>query len=102
MSLLVWVFYLVIGKIIIHIWMEFHLPKFAQKSAWVNQLHECDLCSGVWVYTVLAFVMGIGLLEATGFGNFPLIDPIVTGIITSWVVHIFTLGWKAKYSITVI
>jgi hypothetical protein len=102
MALLVWVFYLVIGKIIIHIWLQFHLPKFLQKSEWFSKLHECDLCSGVWIYFILSAVMGIGLLEVTGFGNYPLIDSIITGIVTSWVVHIFSLGWKAKYSITVI
>lgn len=102
MTLLVWLFYLILGKIIIHIWMQFHLPKFLKKSEWFTKLHECDLCSGVWVYFILSFVMGVGLLGAVGLGEMPLIDSAITGIVVSWAVHIFTLGWKAKYEVTVI
>jgi len=102
MTLLDWVFYLVVGKIIIHIFMQFHLPKFAQKSEWLTQLHDCDLCSGVWIYSILSFFMGVDLLRVSGFGYIPVVGAIVTGIVVSWVVHLFSLGWKAKYSITVI
>lgn len=102
MSLLVWLFYLILGKIIIHIWLQFHLPKFLNKSEWFRKLHECDLCSGTWVYAILSFCMGVGILEVT-VGNIPpVIDSIITGIVVSWVVHIFSLGWKAKYEVTVI
>lgn len=102
MTLLIWLFYLVVGKIIIHIWLQFHLPRFLKKSEWIGKLHECDLCSGVWVYSILSFFMGVGLLGATGFGEMPLLDSAVTGIVVSWLVHIFTLGWRAKYEVTVI
>lgn len=102
MTLLAWVFYLVVGRIVIHIWMQFHLPKFAQKSEWLRKLHGCDLCSGVWVYSILSFLMGVGLLGAVGLGDMPLADSIITGIVVSWLVHIFILGWKSKYEITVI
>lgn len=102
MILLVWLFYLVVGKIIIHIWMQFHLPKFMKKSEWFLKLHECDLCSGVWIYTILSFVMGVGLLRAVGTGEMPFVDSMITGIVVAWLVHIFTLGWKAKYEVTVI
>jgi len=102
MTLASWVLFLVIGKIVIHIWMQFHLPKFLSKSEWFKQLHECDLCSGVYVYSILSFFMGVDLLEVAGFGKIPLVSAIITGIVVSWVVHIFYLGWKSKYEIVVI
>lgn len=102
MTLLIWVFYLVVGRIIIHIWMQFHLPKFAEKSEWMRQLHGCDLCSGVWIYSILSFFMGVDLLQVTGFGYIPVVGSVITGIVVSWLVHVFILGWKAKYEVTVI
>lgn len=97
-----WIIFILLGKIIIHIWQQFHLPKAMKKSEWWTKLHDCDLCSGVWIFTVLSFFMDIGILEVAGFGNIPIFDSIITGIVVSWLVHIFTLGWKAKYEVVVI
>lgn len=102
MTLLVWIFYILIGKVTIHIWMQFHLPKFLNKLEWFNKLHQCDLCSGVWIYTILSLFMGVDLLQVAGFGSIPVVGSVVTGIVVSWAVHLFSLGWKAKYEITVI
>lgn len=102
MIVLRWIAFLLIGKICIYIWMQFHLPKFVQRSEWIKKLHDCDLCSGVWIYSILSFFMGVDLLEVTGFGYIPLVSAIITGIVVSWLVHIFTLGWKAKYEVVVI
>jgi len=97
-----WILFLIFGKVAIYVWMQFHLPKFVKKYDWLVQLHECDLCSGVWIFSLLSFFTEIDLLEVTGFGYIPIVGAIVTGILTSWLVHIFTLGWKAKYEIIII
>lgn len=102
MIVLKWIAFILIGKICIHIFMQFHFPKFMQRLEWIKKLHECDLCSGVWIYSILSFFMGVKLLEVLGFGNIPLLDQVVTGIVVSWLVHIFTLGWKAKYEVVVV
>lgn len=102
MIVLKWIAFILIGKICIHIWMQFHFPKFMQRSEWIKKLHECDLCSGVWIYSILSFFTGVDLLVVTGFGYVPLVSAIITGIIVSWLVHIFTLGWKAKYEVVVV
>jgi hypothetical protein len=96
------VFFILIGKVVIHAWMAFHLPKFMKKIEWFVELHNCDFCSGIWVYSVLSFFMGMDLLELTGFGYIPIIGAGVTGILVSWLMHLLTLGWKAKYEIVVI
>lgn len=97
-----WILFVVLGKIIIHIWMTFHLPKFLKKIEWFVKLHDCDLCSGVWIYTILAIFMGVDLLSVTLFEYVPYVSEIVTGIVVSWLVHIFSIGWKAKYEIVVV
>ncbi len=102
MILAKWIVFLLLGKIIIHIFMQFHLPKFMKKSEWFTKLHDCDLCSGVWVFSILSFFTGVDLLEVTGFGYIPLVSAIITGIVVSWLVHIFSLGWKAKYEVIII
>lgn len=102
MILAKWILFLLIGKIVIYIWMQFHLPKFIKKIDWFVKLHDCDLCSGVWIYSGLSFFMGVDLLEVTGFGYIPLVSAIITGIVVSWLVHIFSLGWKSKYEVVVI
>lgn len=102
MLLLKWMLFLIIGRIVVHIWQQFHLPGFLKKSRWLNDLHECDLCSGVWVYSILSFFMEVDLLDAAGFGYIPIVGAVVTGIVVSWLVHIFIIGWKAKYEVVVI
>lgn len=96
-----WILFIVLGRIVTHLWMSFHLPKW-MKNDWVEKLHSCDLCSGVWVYTILSFFMEVDLLEVVGFGYIPVIGAIITGCVISWLVHIFVLGWKAKYEIVVV
>jgi len=97
-----WILFLIIGKIIIHIFMKFELPKSIKRFTWFVQLHDCDLCSGTWIYIVLSLFMGVDLLSLLLFEYVPVISEIVTGIVISWVVHIFSLGWKAKYEVIVV
>lgn len=102
MPLLVrWILFAILGRLVIHLWMLFHLPKW-MKNDWVDKLHGCDLCSGVWVYTLLSFFLETDLLELVGFEHVPVVGAIITGIIVSWTVHIFVLGWKSKYEIVVV
>lgn len=82
--------------------MLLHFPKALNKFEWLVKLHGCDFCSGVYAFTILSFFLNVDLLEVTGFGKIPLVGVIVTGIIVSWAVHIFSLGWKAKYEIVVV
>ena len=102
MLLAKWILFLLLGKIVIHIFMQFHLPRWLKKYEWFTKLHECDLCSGTWVYSILSLFTGVDLLEVTGFGYVPLVSAIITGIVVSWLVHIFSLGWKSKYDIVVV
>ena len=102
MLLAKWILFLAIGKIVIHVWMQFQLPSPIKKYKWFVKLHECDLCSGVWIFTILSIFMGVNLLSVLIFDYVPLVSEVITGIVMSWLVHIFSLGWKAKYEVIVI
>lgn len=101
MLLAKWLLFIVFGRIVIQIWIHFHLPKFLQNE-WMEQLHKCDLCSGVWVYSILSFLFRFDIPEVIGFEYVPLVGALITGCIISWLVHLFILGWRAKYEVVVI
>ena len=82
--------------------MQFALPQFLQKRKTIEYLHECDLCSGVWVYAVLAFFMQMDLLSALEFSYVPALSELVTGGAISFLVHIFVLGWKARFEVIIV
>jgi hypothetical protein len=102
MLLAKWILFLIVGKVVIHVWQQFQLPTSLKRFVWLAKLHDCDLCSGVWIYTILSLFLGVDLLSVTIFEYVPLVSEIVTGILVSWIVHIFTLGWHAKYDVVVI
>lgn len=97
-----WLVYLVIGKIVIHIWGRFQLPDALQKHKWFAKLHDCPLCGGVWIYAGLSFLMGVDLLSDLNFRYIPIINELITGTVISWIVWIFSLGWSSAYDVVII
>src|SRR3990167_10104868 len=95
-----WTAYILIGKLFIYLFQQFPLQNIT-KNKTLLYLHNCDLCSGVWIYSVLAFVFQISFLEIWGLENLPFIDETLLGGITSFIMHIFSLGWKAKFETVV-
>jgi len=97
-----WLIFLALGKVVIFVWQRFELPGFIKKYKWFVKLHDCDLCSGVWIYTILSLFLGVDLLSTLIFTYVPFVSQIVTGIIVSWVMWIFTLGWHSAYDVVVV
>jgi len=79
--------------------MEFPLPAKLQKINIINEAHKCDLCSGVYVYSLMSFVFHVSLLTAFGLPYIPVLSEAITGGVTSFIVHIFLMGWGAKFNI---
>lgn len=101
-SLSDWVLYLILGRLLIYLWQEFPLPEFLQKYKSIEKLHSCDLCSGVWVYGALSFVMTLDLLRVLGFWYVPLVSELITGASASFLTHLLRLGWNARFHVEVI
>jgi len=92
------------GKLAIFILQKFVSMNYVKKnklfgSKFLADLFECDLCLGVWVFTALAIPFKMNLIDLF---YVPVLSWILTGAITSFVVHVFSNGWKALYNVTVI
>lgn len=91
--------FMIIGKLLIYLGMEF--PLFAEsRFKFIRRMFACDLCVGVWIYTGLSFIMGVRLLGDLFY--FPVASEIITGGLASFIMHIFSLGWKTKFEVVVI
>lgn len=99
-----WILFAVLGRLLIFLWMKLVLPERLEKINFISTLHECSLCSGVWLYIALAFFMKVDVLTSWfGFQHIEIISQIITGALTSYVVWIFSIGMKeAHFHVTVI
>lgn len=93
-----WIIYVLLGKSLIYLGQKFPLPKFLEKHETIRQWHECDLCMGVWVYGLLSFFLKLDILSVLGFAYVPFVSELVTGGATSFVMHIFSIGWRDKFA----
>lgn len=99
------VIYAAIGKLIIFTLQKFpfsHLPRIGELftgDRFFVRLFSCDFCLGFWVFTFLAPIMGANLVEQV---RFIVVAWVITGVIMSFIVHVFSNGWKALYNVTVI
>ena len=57
---------------------------------------QCDLCVGVWIYTILSGLFQIRLLEDV-YWYVPLVSEFITGCVTSYLVHLVTIGFREKH-----
>lgn len=73
------------------------------KSVWeihplLEDLIECDLCLGFWVYLILGM-----LLRQAVFGLWLWwIEPVIVAAICTTLAHLIRAGWLARYSTTII
>lgn len=83
--------YVVVGKLLIFIGQ-----KFLGNVSFLDELVSCDLCVGVWVYTILSGLFQIRLLEDVYF-YVPLVSEFITGCVVSYLVHLISIGFREKH-----
>ena len=83
--------YVVIGKLLIYL-----SGKAFGNVGFLDILMSCDLCSGVWIYTILAGLFQIRLLEDV-YWYVPLVSELITGCVVSYLVHLLTIGFREKH-----
>jgi hypothetical protein len=88
--------FLAIGRVLIYLGMKFP-PLAESKFEFVKRLWSCDECSGVWVYTFLACIMGVALFREIYY--VPFISEAITGGISSVIMHLLSIGWKEKFGV---
>jgi hypothetical protein len=92
------VIFALIGKLLLYTFQKFPPVGWARaKWQFADKLFACDFCSGVWAYTILAFILNFNILEewvyVIGFTE------IITGTVTSFLVHLVSIGWNEKFRI---
>ena len=91
---------LVVGKLLIYLASKF--PLLAEsKIEFVQRLFSCGLCSGVWIYSILSWGMSMYLFDDI-CPYVPVLSELVTGSVTSFMMHIFEIGWKEKFGVIVL
>lgn len=94
-----YVLFLGVGKLLIYIGQNFIHSN--TKSEFINKLFSCDLCLGVWVYTILSWALGVAVLSDI-LPYVPFLSELIAGCLSSFVAHLLTVGWKTKYEVVVI
>ena len=86
--------YLIVRKVLIFFGM-----KFAEDNEigikFIRGLFSCGLCIGVWIFTILSFLLGEHLFEE--YFYVPFLSELVTGGISSLLVHLVSIGWKEQF-----
>lgn len=82
LPLVEWLLYAVTGRILIFVWQKF--PAKYVPTTFIKDIHACDLCSGTYLYPLLAWVLGVHIIPG-----------ILLGVVTSFVVWIFVKGIKS-------
>ena len=89
--------YFVIGRLLIWVLQTAGPIKMVyQRSSLLTELFECDFCLGCWVFVGLGFTMNIAILDVLPY----ILDVIITAIIASFCLFLFTVGWKTQYGTT--
>lgn len=91
--------YLLAGKVLIFFGMKF-VEDNEIGSKFIRNLFSCGLCLGGWVFTGLSFLLGEVLFREIFY--FPVVSQIITGGISSLLVHLISLGWKEQFDTVVI
>lgn len=83
----------------IYLSQKFILPRLKTRYLW--ELFACDLCFGFWVYSLLAMFLRIVLLEDV-YLYVPLVSELITGAIVTFGMHLISIGWRERFSVTIV
>ncbi len=70
-------------------------PLFS-RYAKLEELVDCDFCLGFWIFSFLAWVLGINLLAPV---YVPVLSETMTGLMASFFVHLARIGWTSKFGV---
>lgn len=87
--------FVLVGKVLIFLGDKF--ARANDLTGFMGRLLTCGLCSGTWAYTILSLLLGERLFVE--YFYVPLLSEIVTGGITSILVHLIHEGWKSQFEI---
>lgn len=87
------------GRLIMFFLRKFPLTAWIKdKSMYIKELIECDFCLGMWVYIALSFLFDLDMYKDV-FVGMTIANIIMTGITLSFLVTVFSDGWRARFEI---
>ena len=95
--------YILIGKLSIYLIQKFPFHKLPllgrlfEPGRFLEQLIGCDLCFGCWVYWFYSYLFKLNFMQDWFY--IPVLCELLTGAITSFVVHLVSIGWKDKFGV---
>lgn len=89
-----WIMFALVGKLLMFVVRKFP-PVRDVKNKFLRELIDCDLCLGVWTYTILSFITDY-IFEYT---SVPIIEQLITGAGTSFLVFLIVLGYQSQFSV---
>jgi hypothetical protein len=93
------VIYAVIGKLFIYTLQKFPYIRDI-KSLFFRELFSCDFCLGVWIFSILSGLFQVILFKE--YLYFPIVSQIATGVFTSFMLHLISIGWISKFGVIVV
>lgn len=67
------------------------------KRGILMNLFDCELCLGVWVYSLLSLVFGLYLPNSMVY--IPVLSEFISGAVLSVTMWLLTDGWNSKFRI---
>lgn len=89
--------YALIGKLLLFLIQKSPYPSLISWR-FLEELLSCSLCSGVWVYFILAWIFGINLFSEI-INGYEILMYFLTGSATSFLVWIFSTGWNELFGV---
>lgn len=87
----------VVGRLVIFLVGQLPATKKMRIEFW-NQLFNCDLCLGVWVFFIFCGLFHFEIISGFIGVYVPIVNELLSGAIISFIVHLIVLGWKLKFS----
>lgn len=91
--------YLSVGKLLIWIGQVFVSDTINNRI--LHKLFSCDLCLGVWTYTILALLFKMTILQDV-FPYVPFLSELIAGVFSSFLMHLLSIGYREKFSVVVV
>lgn len=87
-----------VGELLMYLARKFPpIRKIAEK---IKFDLDCNLCLGFWTYLVLSVIFRIDVMDGLeNYDYLPVFSEMVTAAFTSFVMHLFVIGWKDLFSI---
>jgi hypothetical protein len=96
--------FLLVGRLAVFVLQKFpfrktFIGKHFREGKFLEQLFSCDLCLGVWCFAFMGYFLRIDFVSEL-FGVYVMVfNEIVTGVIASFLMHIFAIGWNTKFGV---